>query len=132
MRVAHAFEGLLGCPALRRIWSELDDLLPGFRRALQILLSEGADDSDVQVGLRVARIRSQRTLKLFERAIRLVHVVVGDSEIGARIGVARIDLQRLFIPFRGILKPFGIEVQIGELNANACIGGVLLGARAQI
>ncbi len=68
------------------------------------------------------RVDLERTLELFERAIRLIHVVVGDPEIRAHIRIAGFEPERLLVPACGIRKAARIEVHIAELDAR---GGIL-------
>ena len=79
--------------------------LPRLGGPLEVLLAEGADDAHVQQRLGVLRIDHEGAVELRERLVRLVHVVVRDAEVGAGVDVARIDLQRRFVPLGRFLEP---------------------------
>src|SRR5688572_16708183 len=72
--------------SLRR---DLQHLLPGLFRAVEILLAEGAHEAEIQPGLGVFRVRLDRSLELLERAIGLVRVVVRHRQLGAHPDVVR-------------------------------------------
>ena len=102
MRVPQAVERLPGALSLGRVRRVIDDTLPGLRGAVEIVLAERPHDAEIEQGLGVARIDGERAIELLERAIRLVHVVVADAEVGARADVSRLDDERLLIPARGV------------------------------
>ena len=59
----------------------------------------------------------ERLVELRQRAIRLIQVVVADAEIGADVGVRRIERQRRLVPPRRLLVLLGVEVQVAQLDA---------------
>src|SRR5262249_33258362 len=68
---------------LGAVGGELNDLLPGFLGAGEILFAERFYDPDVQQRLGVLRINLQRVRKLLERLVGLIRVVVANAEIRA-------------------------------------------------
>ncbi len=126
MRGAEAVQRLLRRARFLRRWGDHEDLLPHLRRPLEILLAEGAHDAHVQERLRVSGIDRERAIELGECAVRLVHVVVGDAQVGAGVDVLRMDLQRCFVPVGGFLEPARVEVHVGQLHAGDGIRGILL------
>ena len=72
MRRLQAVERALGRLPFGAVGRELDHLLPGLRRAVEILLAERLHDADVQQRLGVLRIELQRLVELLERLVRLV------------------------------------------------------------
>src|SRR5580700_10952350 len=119
MRGLHAIERTLGGLPFGAVRRQLDHLLPGLDRAVQILLAEGSDDADVQQGLDVIGIELERMLELLERLVRLVGVVVTDAEVRADIDVARGELHRLAVPLDRLGIAFGVEIEVAELAAGA-------------
>ena len=74
-------------------------------------------------------IDDERSIELRQRLVRLVHVVVGDAEVGAGVDVLRIDLQRRLVPLGRFLEPAGVEVHVAELHARDRVGRILLRGR---
>jgi hypothetical protein len=132
MRLAEALERLPRGAAFRRIGRNREDLLPGLRSALQVLLPEGADDAHVEQRLGVLRVHRQRSLELRKSTIGLIHVVVRNTQIRARVDVARIDFKSTLVPPCGFCKPFRIEVHVAKLHASGRIAWVTVGRRFQL
>ncbi len=131
MRRSQPLQGLAGHARFRRVRCDFHDLLPGGGRAVQILFTERADDPGVQKRLRMLWIEGERTVELRQCPVCLVHVVVGNPQVGACVDVLWIHLQRVLIPPGGISEPLRIEVQVRELDAHGGIPGSLLGCRLQ-
>src|SRR5258708_18018279 len=102
---AEAVERLSRGAGFLRRRRDYEHLLPDFGGALEILFPERADAADVQQRFPMTGIDAQRPVELCERAIRLVHVVVRDAEVGAAVDVLRMDRQLLLIPLRCALEP---------------------------
>src|SRR5262249_16950893 len=66
---------------------------------------------------RMFRIDGERSIELRERSIWLVPVVIGDTEIRARVHVFRIDAQGLLVPTRRFVVSFAVEIQVAKLDA---------------
>src|SRR5206468_1908047 len=103
MRGAQTIESFSGNFGFLGVRTELDHALPRLLGAVEVLLAEGANDADIQERLRVLRIDRERSIELRQRAIRLVRVVIRNSEIRAGIHVLRVDLDRLFVPAHGLI-----------------------------
>jgi hypothetical protein len=65
-------------------------------------------------------------------AVRLIHVVVGNPEIGAGIGLTRIDPQRILVPAGCLFEAFGVEIEIRKLHARGGVGGAPFGGGTQL
>jgi hypothetical protein len=117
-----AVERALGRLTFGTVGREGDDLLPGLRGALEILLAECPDDTEVQQRLRVLRIDFQRLLELRERLVGLIRVVVTDAQIGADIDVIRLKLQCFAVPLDRVVVLFGVEVEILEFDSRLGVG----------
>ncbi len=85
---SQAVEPLLRARGLVAAGSHFDHALPGLRGAFEVLFAARPHDADVEQRLGVRRLERQRPVELLECAIRLVHVVVGDPEVGAGVDVS--------------------------------------------
>ena len=76
-----------------------EDLLPDLGRALRdpACRTRGRCRCSA-ASWRAVGIDRERAVELRQRLVRLVHVVVGDAEIGADVDVLRMDRQRLLVP----------------------------------
>jgi hypothetical protein len=70
-------------------------------------------------------------LELLHCAIRLVHVVIGDTEVGRDVRIGRLQRERGLVPGDGVGIAFSVEIGVAELHARLGILRILFGRRAQ-
>src|SRR4051794_35795382 len=115
----HRVERTLGGLSFRTVRCELHDALPGLVGGAQILFGEREHDPLIQHRLGMLGIDLQRALKLRERLVRLILVVVADTQVGTHVGIGRIERDRLFVPLDGIVVSLGVEVEVAELRTRS-------------
>ena len=62
------------------------------------------------------------SIRMGEGLVWLVRVVVRHAEIGAEIGIVRLELDGFAVPLHSILVALGIEVHVAELDARLRVG----------
>ena len=79
--------------AVRVIWNQPQQILPGSDGALGVVLAVELHHADVEQGVSMPRVILQCAIELLQSAVRISGVEVGGAQVGADIGIGRVLVQ---------------------------------------